>query len=161
MRRAAGASRYWLYGAALVVVAAANATVAGGLYVPFLCPLLGFMAAVVVPAYFVFKLLGRWWWREVGERLVVAVAVTLLLLVVVELILDLVLPHLGVTRPLDRWPVLLAGDAIDLAVGALALPYVPRRLGRLTPPGYRAWLCISRGTVDPRRSERGSAGDPG
>lgn len=147
MRSETGPSRLWLYGAALAVVAAANATVAAGVNVAFLCPLLGFLAAVVLPAYFVFCLLGRAWWREPGERLVVAVAVTLLLLVVIELVLDLILPHLGVARPLDRWPVLITGDAIDVALGALALPYVPRRLGRLAPPGYRAWLCAAGAAV--------------
>jgi uncharacterized membrane protein len=143
VRPEAGPSRLWLYGAGGAVVAAANVTVATGPYIHFLSPLLGLVAAVVLPVYFLFTILGRWWpWRESGERAVVAVAATLLLLIVTELVIDLVGPHLGLARPLDTWPVLGAGDAIDLILGVAAFPLIPRRLGRMAPVGGRPWLVV-------------------
>ena len=143
MTAGGGPSRLWIYGLGGAVMAAANVTVATGSYVHFLSPALGLIAAVVLPLYFLFVILGSWWaWRTPGERMVVAVAATLLLLLLTELVIDLVGPDLGLAHPLGTWPVLGTGDAIDLILGALALPRIPRHLGRAQPPGWRAWLSV-------------------
>lgn len=130
---------------AAALLAAAEASVAVGAYLPFVSPLVGFAACFAVPLVFVYRLLGRGRWSLGGERLVVAVAATVLIVILASLADNTFLPWLGVSRPLDTWPVLITADAVDAALAALAWRCAPVRgataAGR--PQGWRGGLCAS------------------
>ena len=57
-----------------------------------------------------------WHWADPSERLGYSLALTLLLLMGVGLGINAVLPHLGVSQPLKRLPLLLASDVLLVAL---------------------------------------------
>jgi uncharacterized membrane protein len=131
------------------VLAGAEIPIALGAYLPFLCPLVGFAAAVVVPLVLVHRLLGRRPWFFGGERVVVATALTLLLVMLAALADNFALPLVGVSRPLDTWPVFLTADLLDTVLLAVAWRTLPDRwsLSRIWPSGWRDGTCIAVATL--------------
>jgi uncharacterized membrane protein len=130
-------------GLAAAVLVAGQVSIAAGAYMPFLSPLVGFGACFIVPLFLVYQLLGRRSWFLGAERMAVAVAGTLLALMVTGLAADVVLPVFGVTRPLDTWPVIGACDLLNVGLAAVAYRWMPERIGpgRLLPTGWRGRLC--------------------
>jgi uncharacterized membrane protein len=94
-------------------------------YVPFIAPAAGFAACLGVPMALAYFALGRFTWRWKSERLVVALAGALLVLIGTGLVLNTLLPLLGVDRPLDQLPVFLGLDLVDLVLGVVAYRYMP------------------------------------
>ncbi len=96
----------------------------------------GFFLALGLPAWMLAQKID-WPTDKPGERFCYGVVLAILGLMAVGLLINTVLPHLGVSHPLDRFPVLLAADAW---CAALALwrpkrfnPVIPRpRIGRLS-----------------------------
>lgn len=120
--------RWALVAGLVAVVVAGEVSVAAGAYLSFLSPLVGFLACFGVPLVLVHQMLGG---RRLDgpERIVLAVALALLVLMVSGLVINFALPVFGVARPLDTWPVLVTSDVVD--AGLLAAVY-----GRM-PAGYR------------------------
>ena len=104
----------YLAGALLV---ATNVLLLRGYRVPFLGAALGWWLIMVYPAYLLCT--TRIWKRISGaERVVISVGAVLLALIVGGLLFDVVLPHLGVPRPLSLNPVLLQVDAMNIGLVA-------------------------------------------
>ena len=97
---------------ALVVVAvAANVVVLLGRPVPWLSSVAGCALLFGLPICLLYSKLA-WRWADPDERLGYALVLTLLLLMGLGLALDVALPHVGVTKPLERLPILLGVDAL-------------------------------------------------
>jgi uncharacterized membrane protein len=126
----------------------------------------GFLLAVALPAWMLSQKV-EWRTHLPSERLCYSVVTAIFGLIVVGLIINTVLPHLGVSRPLDRDPVLLA---IDAWCGGIALwrrdrfrPTIPRpRIDRLNGAdlmvGSLAALCVPVTVVGANRLNNGASG---
>jgi uncharacterized membrane protein len=104
----------WLYvSVALLIVA--NVVVSSSAHIPFAGPALGFWVVVVYPTYLIAT--TRIWSGVSGvERAAFGLGAVLLLLLLGGLVMDLLLPLMGVARPLDRAPVLVAVDVLNVAL---------------------------------------------
>jgi uncharacterized membrane protein len=112
--RRAGRRGWLLLG---LVLLAANACVASGLRFPVIIPGLGLFLLVGLPTVLL-MIKVDWHTPSAAERLGCSLVTTLLLLMSGGLLLNLVLPPLGITDALGSIPVLLLGDA--LVAGLLA-----------------------------------------
>ena len=98
-----------LLSCAMVVVT--NVLVLTGTRVAFVGAALGWWLIVVYPTYLLST--TRVWERVTGlERVLYSLGVVLLTLVVGGLLLDVILPHVGVARPLSLVPVLIMVDGL-------------------------------------------------
>ena len=92
-----------------------NVLLLDAIHVAFLGPALGWWLVVVFPTYLIAT--TRIWERVTGaERVLYSLGTVLLILVVGGLMLDLILPHVGVARPLTLVPVLVMVDAVAVAL---------------------------------------------
>jgi uncharacterized membrane protein len=89
----------------------ADSAIAGRLYA------LGFLLIVPGTAALALTPLRT---KELSVRLAWSVGASLLVLMLLGLAFSLVLPHLGVARPLSRWPVVLGVDVVTLGCGGVA-----------------------------------------
>ncbi len=123
--------------AVVVLGVVVNVLVVTGGRFPFAGPLLGFLFVLVAP---ILLLCGtRIWGRpSMAERVGYSLATTLLLLLLLGLGINSVLPHLGVSRPLDPIPVVVMVDVLNAA-----LLIVRRRYG--IPFGLAKGLSTLRG----------------
>ncbi len=122
--RSPGRAVPWGGVAAAAAVLAANAIALTGAPVPFLGPVLGFWLLVAYPVY----LLGTtsvWRGAGAGERFGGSLCAVLLLLMLAGLVLNTVLPVLGVARPLSLVPVLLLANALTAVCVGLRRRYPP------------------------------------
>jgi uncharacterized membrane protein len=119
--------------AGLAVAVALNVLVARDISVPFCRPAAGFWFVVVAPSWLLFT--AQVWPRDgTAERLGYSVAGTLLLLMTAGLAINTALPAVGLARPLDTDPVLVAADVVNVAL------YVLRwRHGRAACPLDAPW----------------------
>ena len=118
-RPPAGEFRYgWPTWMAVGLMAVTNILVVSGLRLPFLEPALGFWFLVLHPAYLLYAT-SLWRRTPVAERAGYSLTATLLLLMLAGLVLNTVLPLMGIGRPLDQVPVLMLGDALTLGLYAL------------------------------------------
>jgi uncharacterized membrane protein len=152
--------------AAAALAVAANVLAVTGCRVPFLEPLLGCWLILAYPVY----LLGTTSvWRGTGtaERLGGSLCAVLLGLMVGGLILNTLLPALGVTRPLGRLPVLALADAMIAALCLLRRWYPPdlRWPAILRPSGAAArrltagsGLCVILAVLGANRLNNGAGG---
>lgn len=117
--------------AAVVIAAAsvANLLVAAGSPLPWIGAVAGFLLAVCLPAWVLSQKIN-WRTESPAERLCYSIVTAIFGLMLVGLAINTVLPHIGISRPLDRGPVLIA---VDCWCGALALwrrarfhPIIPR-----------------------------------
>jgi uncharacterized membrane protein len=135
--------RAWRIPALLgLVLLAANVCTAAGLRYPFVVPGLGLFLLVGLPTAL---LMVKVDWRTSGiaERLGYSLVTTLLLLMFGGLLINTILPLLGITDALGRIPVLILGDVL---VAALLI----WRRGRLAwrPRGMRSFrLTLQEKTV--------------
>jgi uncharacterized membrane protein len=103
-----------LYLAVLAVVVT-NYLLGSGHRIPFVGAALGWWLILVFPAYLICT--TRIWKHISGaERVVLSVGAVLFGLIVGGLAIDVVLPHLGVPRPLALRPVLISVDVMDVAL---------------------------------------------
>jgi uncharacterized membrane protein len=114
-----------LAGAALVVIV--NVSVIAGLRLPpFAGPALGFCFLVVQPVCLLFAT-SLWERCSVAERVGFCLTSVLLLLMLGGVAADVVLPVLGLRRPLDPVPVALLGDALTACLYLLRRRYPAER----------------------------------
>jgi uncharacterized membrane protein len=125
----------------------------------------GFLLGLGLPAWMLAQKID-WPTDKPGERLGYGVVSAILALMAVALLINTVLPHLGVSHPLDRYPVLLTADAWCAAL-ALWRPErfnpVPRlRISRLSIADRvicgLAALCVPLAVVGANRLNN-NAGD--
>lgn len=101
--------------ASCVLLVAVNLLLLSGHRVAFVGALLGFWLIVLHPTYLIST--TRIWKLVVGaERLAYSLGAVILTLLVGGLLLDVVLPHLGVPRPLAQRPVLVAVDCLNIGL---------------------------------------------
>jgi len=100
---------------ALILAIVVNLIVLANIDLPIVRPVLGFWFIIVLPAYLIFTM-SVWRGCALSERVGYSVAGVLLILMMTGLVLSSVLPIIGVNRPLDAGPVLIAGDAINLSL---------------------------------------------
>ncbi len=137
----ARASAYRMPLALTTTVLAANVVVLLGKPVPWLSPVAGCVLLFGLPMFLLYSKLD-WQWADPSERLGYSLVLTLLMLMCMGLAINIVLPHVGVSRPLDRLPVLLAADAVLLALALWRRHHWPRATARRLP-----WLSGKDKTV--------------
>jgi uncharacterized membrane protein len=131
----------WLF-ATCALLAVTNLVVLTGYRLPFLGALLGFWLIVLHPTYLIAT--TRFRTTVAGaERVAYSLGAVLFILIVGGLVMDVALPPLGLARPLDRLPVLIAVDLLNAALlvwryrkGTLAAPWLSS-LRRLSPKEWR------------------------
>lgn len=147
-----GAQPSWPRAIGFVVAAAAIANMLiifrGPL--PWLAAVAGFFVAIALPAWLLSQKVD-WKTGSPSERLGYSVAAAILGLMVVGLLINTGLPHLGISRPLDRGPAL---TSVDLWCGLVAcwrrerfMPSAPRlRINELPGTdwtvGLLSALCV-------------------
>lgn len=101
--------------AALILAIALNVMVLAKVGLPIARPVLGFWFVIVFPSYLLFTTSV---WRKCGlqERLGYSVCSVLLVLMLTGLVINEVLPLVGVQRPLDAGPIVIVGDLINLSL---------------------------------------------
>jgi uncharacterized membrane protein len=113
----AGQPAYRIRGLYLAVatVVVTNYLLASGHRIPFVGAALGWWLIFVFPTYLICT--TRIWKHISGaERVALSVGAVLFALIVGGLGIDVVLPHLGVPRPLALRPVLISIDAMDVGL---------------------------------------------
>lgn len=98
------------------IAVAANVVVLLGQPVPWLSPVAGCVLLFGLPIFLLYSKLD-WQWANPSERLGYSLVLTLLLLMGMGLAINVALPHFGVSKPLEHLPVLLAADALLVALG--------------------------------------------
>ena len=156
---------------AVLIIAAVCATnvwilKGGGGPLPWVGATAGFLMALGLPTWMLSRKVD-WKTEELSERFCYSVVTAILGLMVVGLIINTALPHIGISRPLDRGPVLLA---IDVWCGGLALwrrerfsPTIPRlRLDRLSGADVTiaslSALCVPMAVIGANRLNNGAGG---
>jgi uncharacterized membrane protein len=128
-----------------VLVAATNALLAFGVYIPWASPLAGFVCCVGIPTFLLY-MSGVYPGRARSERLGISVLLSLLLLMATGLLANTVLPHLGVAGALGAVPVVVIVDALCVALAAWAFrrhpPTYVVTLPRLSPRDWTV-LCLA------------------
>jgi uncharacterized membrane protein len=93
------------------LIVGANVLAVANLHLPFLEPTLGFWFIVIYPVYLLYSS-SLWPVSSVAERAGYSVMAVLFLLMSGGLVINTLLPFLGIQRPLDRVPVVILGDVI-------------------------------------------------
>ena len=131
---------------------------------PWVGAVAGFLLAIGLPAW-MFSQKVDWKTDSPSERLGYSVAAAILGLMLVGLLINTTLPHLGISRPLDRNPVLIT---VDLWCGGLAawrpdrfIPSFPRpQIDRLRSidwtVGPLAALCVPLAILGANRLNNGA-----
>jgi uncharacterized membrane protein len=153
----------------LVVAAAVIANILvihGSSPVPWVGAVAGFLLAIGLPTWMISQKVN-WRTDSPSERLCYSVVSAILGLILVGLIINTVLPHLGVSRPLDRGPVLLA---VDIWCGIIAVwrperfnpaitrPRIDRLRGIDWTVGLLAFLCVPLAIMGANRLNNGASG---
>jgi uncharacterized membrane protein len=147
-----------------VLILIANFLIVHGSPLPWLGAVAGFLLAIGLPAWMFSQKID--WRSDVpSERLVYSVVSAIFGLMVVGLVINTVLPHLGISRPLDRGPVLIT---VDVWCGLLAgwrwerfMPTVPalpldRLQGLDWTIGFSSGLCIPLAVMGANRLNNGA-----
>jgi uncharacterized membrane protein len=111
----------WLAASAALVLVA-NVLAVSGLKLPFVGPAIGFWFILAHPAYLIYTT-SLWGTRSFAQRLGYCVTAVLLLLMAGGLILNTVLPLIGIQRPLDTLPVVVMGDLLTAGLYCLRRRY--------------------------------------
>jgi uncharacterized membrane protein len=112
-----------------------NISVLAGLSLPpFLGPALGFWFLIIQPVYLLYTT-SLWGAGSAAERLGYSLTGVILTLMLGGLAADLVLPLIGISRPLDPVPVVLLADVVTAALFMLRRRY-PGEMRSL--PGWSA-----------------------
>lgn len=133
---------------------------------PWVGAVAGFLLAIPLPAWMLSQKID-WRTDSPTERFLYSVVSAILGLILIGLVINTILPHLGVSRPLDRIPVLASVDLWLLALGIWRpyrfTPIIPRpRLDNLKGAdwavGLLSALCVLLAIVGANRLNNG-AGD--
>jgi uncharacterized membrane protein len=154
---------------AAVAVCATNIWIikGGGGPFPWLGAIGGFLLAIALPAWMLSQKI-HWPTNQPSDRLGYGVMSAILGVMVIGLTMNTVLPHLGVSRPLDKDPVLIAADVWCLAIVLWRRrcfdPTIgPVRFGRLCAldwtVGLLAALCVPMAVVGANRLNNGASGN--
>jgi uncharacterized membrane protein len=113
----------WPALAVAVLAAATQVLVLLQIRIPFLGPALGFWLLIIWPAYLL-ATTAFWGRLPAAERAVCSLAAVLLVLMLAGLGVSVLLPELGVQRPLGSVPILLMADVVTagLALGRRRFP---------------------------------------
>jgi uncharacterized membrane protein len=146
-----------------VFVLAANVLALGNFRVPFVGPALGFWFLIIHPTYLIFasRVFAR---ARPAERVGYSVTGVLLALMLCGLVVNTVLPWLGVQHPLATAPVVIVGDGINIACYAIRRRWPDRLSWRsLGPvPAYEARLvgaglaCLALAVLGANRLDNGA-----
>jgi uncharacterized membrane protein len=128
-----------------IFLLATNALLLSGYRIAFVGAALGWWLIIIHPTFLIWTTRFR---RKVSgvERAVFSVGAVLFALIVGGLLLDVVLPHLGVPRPLAQRPILVAVDVMNIALMSWRI-----RRGAITNTwraslgsiGHREWRVLS------------------
>ena len=101
--------------ATLILAVVVNIMVLAKVDLPIVRPVLGFWFVIIFPSYLLFTTSA---WRGCGlqERLGYSVCSVLLILMLTGLVINEVLPLVGVQRPLDAGPIVIVSDLINLSL---------------------------------------------
>jgi uncharacterized membrane protein len=137
----------WPALAAAVLAAATQVLVLLQIRIPFLGPALGFWLLIIWPAYLL-ATIAFWGKLPAAERAACSLAAVLLVLMLAGLGVSVLLPALGVQRPLGSVPILLIADVLTagLALGRRRFPAtVPWRtfLAQASAPERRLVILAS------------------
>ena len=152
----------------IAAACAANAWIlkGGGGPLPWIGATAGFLLAVGLPAWMLAEKVD-WRTGRPTERLCYGVVTAILGLMVTGLIINTVLPHVGISRPLGRAPVLLTVDAwcVGLALWRRKRfqPTIPRlHMDRLSgvdlAVGSLSALCVPLAVMGANRLNNGANG---
>ena len=107
--------------ASCVMLVVTNLLLLSGHQVAFVGAALGWWLIIVHPTYLICT--TRIWKLVSGaERVAYSLGSVILVLMVGGVLLDVLLPHIGVPRPLAQRPVLLAVDVLNVGLIAMANP---------------------------------------
>jgi len=148
------------------IAIAVNVLALTGYRLVFVGPAIGFWFIIVHPVYLLYT---TSLWRRVpaAERVGYSLTGTLLLLLLIGLVMNSALPLLGIHRPLDTLPVVILGDALNVALYLLRRRWPLALTWRTTlreskPKEYRltAWsvACVVLAIMGANRLNNG-AGD--
>jgi uncharacterized membrane protein len=143
-----------------------NIWIIAGSPLPWIGVVAGFLLAICWPAWMLYQKVD-WRTESPTERFGYSVVSAVLSLMIIGLVINTLLPHLGVSRPLDRVPVLVS---VDLWCALLTLwrraPFrtaLPRL--RLDKLGHADWtvgllsgLCVPMAVVGANRLNNGAGG---
>ncbi|HUC26321.1 MAG TPA: DUF2206 domain-containing protein [Streptosporangiaceae bacterium] len=108
--------RAWLAtGGAASLVIAANVLALTGFRLLYVGPALGFWFLLVLPAYLLYTT-TTWRGSPGAERVGYSVTAVILLLMLGGLVMNTILPPLGIARPLDPVPVVIFGDVLNVSL---------------------------------------------
>lgn len=117
----------WKTGASACLVLIVNVGVVAGLRLPpFIGPALGFWFLLVQPVYLLCST-SLWGRTSVAERVGLSLTSVLLFLMLAGLAASVVLPVVGLARPLDPIPVVVLGDVLTVGVYLLRQRYPAER----------------------------------
>lgn len=123
---AGGSGSWWPAALSLVLAVSANVLAVSGVSVPFIGPAIGFWFVVVYPSYLLYTS-GVWPRSSSIERVAYSVMAVILLLMVGGLVLNTLLPLVGVRRPLEPVPIAVLCDILGVSLYLLRRRY-PRRV---------------------------------
>jgi uncharacterized membrane protein len=133
----------WPVVTSVALVAVVNVTVLADLPLPpFIGPAIGFWFILIQPVYLLYTT-SLWGQARDAERLGYSLAGVIFGFMLAGLAADLVLPVVGLDRPLDPRPVVLLADAITVGLYLLRRRYPGQR------PDRRAIAAV-RGAITPR-----------
>ena len=130
---------------------------------PWITDIGGFLLAICLPAWMLSQKVA--WRGSPGECLAYGVVSAILGLMAVGLLINTVLPYVGVARPLDRGPVLVAVDAWCVLVAVWRPkwfnPVIPRpRIDRLQgidwTVAFLSAICVPLAIVGANRLNNGA-----
>jgi uncharacterized membrane protein len=117
---------WWPAVLSLVLAVSANVLAVSGLSIRLIGPAIGFWFIAVYPAYLLFAS-DAWPRSSAIERVAYSVMAVILLLIVGGLLLNTLLPLVGVQRPLEPVPIVILCDVLVASLYLLRWRY-PRRV---------------------------------
>ncbi|HYK32790.1 MAG TPA: DUF2206 domain-containing protein [Streptosporangiaceae bacterium] len=131
----------WAMAASACLVLIVNIFVIASLRLPpFIGPALGFWFLVLQPVYLLCST-SLWGQKSVGERVGLSLASVLLFLMLAGLAADLILPFVGLKRPLDPIPVVGLGDLLTIAAYMLRRRYPAERTASFSIAAIKPEEC--------------------
>jgi len=122
----------WALAASACLVVILNVSVIAGLALPpFIGPALGFWFLVVQPVYVLCRT-SLWGQMSIAERVGLSLTSVLLYLMLAGLAADVMLPVVGLRRPLDPIPVLALADIATVGVFLLQRRYPAQRAASIS-----------------------------
>jgi uncharacterized membrane protein len=148
----------------VVLVFVANILVIYESPLPWVDAVAGFLLAIGLPAWMLSQKID-WRTDAPSERLAYSVVSSILGLMAAGLVVNTILPHIGISRPLDRGPVLVT---VDVWCGLIAL-WRPKRFSPIIPTarldklqgadwivGFLSALCVPLAVMGANRLNNGA-----